>query len=184
MKVATPARAEIAFRGASADSSTDAQRLTSPNRTRPTEILNFARPCRRRSQLHRTLPCPLALSRGRRRQRDDDPIPEAWIDDVRLHDDLLWVAPTAEAEVVTTRPEGQLLLGNLPDEPEPFPILGVQDRYGWIDKSAPLDSPRPGPGGEPVITELEQGTNNAWIDAASLPDGITSYLARTFRCSG
>ena len=73
---------------------------------------------------------------------DDDPFPEAWIDDVRLHDDLLWVAPTAEAKAVTIHPEGQLLLGNSPEELEPFPVLGVQDRYAWIGKTAPLDSLR------------------------------------------
>ncbi len=62
---------------------------------------------------------------------------EAWLDKVSFSDDLMWIAQGGEADPVTIHPEGQLLVGG-----EPFPVLGVQDRYEWLEKTAPLDSLR------------------------------------------
>ncbi|MAE72248.1 MAG: hypothetical protein CME06_17490 [Gemmatimonadetes bacterium] len=86
---------------------------------------------------------------------------EAWLDNVKLTDQLMWIATDGEGEAVTIHPEGQLLVGNDEENLEPFFVAGIQDRFFWAEESDALTVLRDrcqalgfGPGGAEFNTLL------------------------------
>jgi len=88
---------------------------------------------------------------------DNDPSAEAWLDNVKLGDDLEWIAADGEGAEVRIHPEGQFIVGDAP-----FFVQAVQDRHGWFVDTDPLDTLRDrcqtlgsGPGGMEFNTLLK-----------------------------